>query len=193
MIKLIKNGLLSVTLLATVAVNASKIVTTKTADAKVLNITLTEITKNEVLSIKDTNGVILYTVKLQETKSFNKKFDFNTLPNGVYFLESKQLKEITVTPLILNEDKASFLFNTTKTFTAPTLKVDESIVRVFLKNFDKHPVNISIYDSKGIEIVSESNKELVVYKDYDFSKLEKGNYTVSVSHGDYTFNEEITF
>lgn len=193
MIKLIKNGLLSVALLATVAANASKIVAAKTADSKVLNITLTEITKGEVLSIKDSNGILLYTESLQKGALYSKKFDFNTLPNGLYFLEDKENKKIKVTPILVNKDEASFLSNASETYEAPEIKIDGNNATLLIKNFEENLVKITISDKEGKEIFTESNDELLIYKGYDFSKLGEDTYFISVSKGDYSFTEKVKF
>ena len=60
--KLIKIGLLSVALLASVVANASEKLNVKVASktSKILSISLAEVTKGETIYIKDFNGEILF-------------------------------------------------------------------------------------------------------------------------------------
>jgi len=193
MIKLAKTGLLSVALLATVVANASKIVTTNSSKNKVVNIALTEITEGETLSIIDTNGVRLYSETLEQNKAYTKNFDFSTLPLGIYFIETKETKQIAVTPIVVEENRVSILTDNIKRFRAPEIKIDETIARVMVRNFNEAPVSITVYDSDGYELKTDYSKSLLIYNAYNFERLGKGEYTISVTQGDYNFTEKIKF
>ncbi len=189
--KLIKTGLLSVALLASLVANASKIITTASSKGKVVYIGLTNISEGEVISIIDTDGVRLYSESLDQSLSFNKKFDFSTTPNGIYFIETKEAKEITVTPVIVSEDKVAVVTESSKRFRAPKVKIDGDIARVLVRNFNESPVSITIYDADGNVLKTESSESLLIYNAYNFTNLKEGTYTVSVSQGDYNFTETI--
>jgi|GEM_PF-1877152 len=193
MIKLAKTGLLSVALLATVVANASKIGVVKSSKDKIVNISFTEITKEETISVIDIQGVKLYTEKLKNKNSYIKKFDFSSLPIGIYFFESRGAKEINVTPIIIKKDIATVLSEDTKTYNAPEIKLDTdtSIASVMVKNFDSSTVVITIYDAYGNELENSIYKNLLVYKAYNFSKSKKETYTISVTQAGYTFNKSI--
>lgn len=187
--KLIKTGLLSAALLASVVANASKIITTASSKSKVVYIGLTNISQGEVLSIKDTEGVQLYSVSLDKSDTFNKKFDFSSIPSGVYFIETKEAKEITVTPLIVTPEKVSVITKTSKRFRAPSITVDDNVARVLVRNFNEVPVSISIYDEEGNVLKKDDSENLLIYNAYNFANLPEGNYTFFVTQGDYNFTE----
>jgi len=191
MFKSIKTGLLSVALLATAVANASKIVTIKNTENKTVRIELSAITEGETISVIDANGVNLYSEDLQEKDSYAKKFDFSTLPTGVYFIETKETKQIAITPVVVNEDKINILTEATKRFKAPEVKVEENTARILVKNFNEAAVSISIYDINGNLIKNESSKNLLIYQAYNFDNLEKGTYTISVTQGEYSFTEKV--
>jgi len=189
--KLIKTGLLSVALVASLVANASKIVTTASSKSKVVYIGLTNISQGEVLSIKDADGVKLYSESLGKTKAFNKKFDFSSIPNGIYFIETKEAKEITVTPVIVSEDKVAIIKESTKRFRAPSITLNDNVARVLVRNFSEAPVSIYIYDDAGNELKTDKSENLLIYNAYNFSDLSAGTYTISVTQGEYNFTETI--
>lgn len=186
---LIKIGCVSVALLTSVITHASKIVTTASAKSKVVYISLVNVTKGEVLNIKDTDGVKLYSESISDESSFNKKFDFSSTPNGIYFIETKESKEITVTPVIVSEDKVSILSASSKRFRAPSITVDGDIARILVRNFNEVEVSIVIYDENGNVLKEEKSKNLLIYNAYNFANTDKGTFTVSVTEGDYNFTE----
>lgn len=189
--KLIKTGLLSVALLGSLVANASKIVTTASSKSKVVYIGLTNISQGEVLSIKDTDGVQLYSVSLEKSDSFNKKFDFSTLPTGVYFIETKEVKEITVTPIVVSEEKVAIITDSGQRFRAPSITLSENIAKILVRNFNEVPVSINIYDELGNKLKEDKSESLLIYNAYNFSSLSKGTYTISVTQGDYNFTETV--
>lgn len=186
---LIKIGCVGVALLTSVITHASKIVTTASAKSKVVYISLVNVTKGEVLNIKDTDGVKLYSESISDESSFNKKFDFSSTPNGIYFIETKESKEITVTPVIVSEDKVSILTASSKRFRAPSITVDGDIARILVRNFNEVEVSIVIYDEGGNILKEEKSKNLLIYNAYNFANTDKGTFTVSVTEGDYNFTE----
>lgn len=189
--KLIKTGLLSVALVASLVANASKIVTTASSKSKVVYIGLTNISQGEVLSIKDAYGVKLYSKSLGSTKAFNKKFDFSSTPNGIYFIETKEAKEITVTPVIVSEDKIAIIKESSKRFRAPNITLNDNVARVLVRNFNEVPVSINIYDDAGNALKEDKTENLLIYNAYNFSDLPTGTYTISVTQGEYNFTETI--
>lgn len=188
---LIKTGLLSVALLGSLVANASKIITTASSKGKVVYIGLTNISEGEVISIVDTEGVSLYSESLDESLAFNKKFDFTTTPNGVYFIETKEAKEITVTPVIVSDNKVAIVTESSKRFRAPDVKIEGDVAKVLIRNFHEFPVSISIYDTDGNVLKKQTSDSLLIYYAYNFTDLDKGDYTISVTQGDYNFTETI--
>jgi len=193
MFKLAKSGLLSVALLATVVVKASKIVTVSSPGAKVVNITLSDVSEGEILSIVDADGVKLLEETLTQSDSFTKTINFSTLESGVYFLETRKAKEVNVTPVIVKSKSVSIVPSLTKTYTAPKIQLDGTLAKIFINNFDKSLVEVSIYDNTGKEVKLESSKDLIVYRFFNFSNLGSGTYSISVNQGKHNFTEEVKF
>jgi len=89
---LIKKGLLSLGLLASVAVNASNKLNVKVAsdNSKILSISLMEVVSGEKVYIEDIKGEVLFSEDLQESKEYNKVFNLSSLPVGLYFIGTNQ-------------------------------------------------------------------------------------------------------
>jgi len=186
--------LLSVALLATVVANASKIVTVSSPGAKVVNITLADVSQGETLSIIDTNGKKLLNETLNQADSFVKTINFSPLKDGIYFLETRKEKEVNVTPIVINSSSVNVMSNITKTYSAPKITTEGTIARILVKNFDKSAVTVSIFDEQsGQEIKLEDSTDLLIYRSFDFERLGSGTYTISVTQNDYNFTEVVKF
>lgn len=198
MIKFTKIGCLSVALLTSIVVNASKIFTTKSSKSKVVTITLTEVIEGEVLSINNANGLAVYSETLHQSDLYKKEIDFSTFPTGAYYLKANKNSNkngVEVTQVFVGDKKVSIVSNAIKIFKTPEVKLkNNSVLKVLLNNPRNLAVNISIYDTNGIEIKSNYTNDKIVYRAYNFNALGKGTYTISIAQGDsYFITEEITF
>lgn len=194
--KLIKLGLLSVALLATIVVKASEKLSVKIGSktSKIVSISLTNTTAGEVVYIKDFDGVILFSENLQKSPGYRKVFSFLTLPEGLYFVESKSEDKILSTPLVVGEETVNLVDNSAKVYTAPEITIEGDHAKVLVKNVNKVPVSITIFDQSGTSLsVEEDNTNELVYGHYDASHLDEKIIIVSVSEGEYSFVKEIKF
>ena len=194
--KVIKLGLLSVALLSAVVVNASEKLRVRVASnsAKMLAISLTEVTSGEVMHIKDFKGEVLFSEKLEKAPTYTKVFSFSTLPHGLYFIESRDEEKVQVSPVVVNKDGVALVDSSVKTYLAPKISVSENIMNVSVRNYNKEEVTISVYDDFGTLInKTKGNTNTLVYGNYDISQLisQAKKLTVSVTTGDYNFIKEI--
>jgi len=192
--KVIKLGLLSVALLATVVVNASEKLNVRVASSssKMLSISLTEVDKGEVVYIKDFRGEVLFFEQLDEADNYTKIFSFSTLPDGLYFVESKTDKKVQSTPIIINKEGVALVGDSAKTFNAPEVTFNGDIMKVLIRNYSNAAVSIAIYDESGILInESDKNTNTLVFGHYDISKLNSESIVISVLEGEYNFVKEV--
>jgi len=192
--KLIKLGLLSAALLATVAANASEKLSVKVASkaSKMLSISLTEVAKDEIIYIKDFNGEILFSEKLEKSANYTKVFSFSTLPAGLYFVESNASDKIQSTPVVVDNKSVTLVDKSAKTYTAPVITLNENVMKVLVRNYNNAPVSISVYDQLGTLLSkSEDNTNTLVFGHYDTAKLASEVVIISVTEGDYNFIKEI--
>ena len=192
--KLIKKGLLSVALLAAVAVNASNKLNVEVAsdNSKMLSISLEEVVSGETIYIEDYRGQVLFSENLEAAKQYNKVFNLSSLPSGIYFIGSKEEGKLNVTPIVVTEDDVTLVKDSTKTYLAPELTIEEDVLRVMVRNYNKTSVSIEIYDEFGTLLDStESNSNTLVYGSYDISEIESSVVTISVSEGGYNFIKQV--
>jgi len=192
--KVIKLGLLSAALLATVVVNASEKLSVKVASnsAKMLSISLTEVTSGEVIHIKDFKGEVLFSEKLKKSAAYTKVFSFSTLPQGLYFVESRDEEKVQVTPVVVSENSVALVEESVKTYLAPEITINGDIMKVLIRNYNNADVSIAVYDELGVLLKeTKGNKNTLVFGHYDIKKLTSENITISVTEGDYNFTKEI--
>ena len=192
--KLIRIGLLSAALLATVVANASEKLNVKVASkaSKILSISLAEVTKGETIYVKDFNGEILFSEVLKKTDVYNKVFSVSTLPEGLYFIESKEEGKIQSTPFLVSAVDVAIVESAIKTYVAPTITIKNNVMNVLINNDNHSDVSISVFNEVGTLLnKSNHNTNTIVVGSFDVSKLSYKKLIVSVTEGDYNFTKEI--
>lgn len=186
---LLKTGLFSVALLATIIVKASEKVNVKVAPtSKMLALELTKVIEGESIIIRDINKEVLFFEQLGKAEKYSKVFSFKELPNGLYFIENRDLTKIEVTPIIINDEGVAVVENAVKTYLAPKVSLEEGILKVNVRNYLKVPVTIAIYDEFGALLsLKENNTNTLVFGAYETSNLKSEKLTVSISEGDQSF------
>lgn len=190
--RLIKTGLLSVALLAAVVVQASNKIVVKAAESKKVEISLSEVVSAETLIIKDVQNIILFSEEVAKGQSFEKTFDFSTIPAGLYFIEVKEAKKVEVTPILITETSAAIVPNSSKKYKSPNISLDDKLAKVFVNNFNEDKVSLVLVNESGQELYTKETKELVSYSALNFEALPSGDYTLYTRIGDYGFEDTIT-
>ncbi len=191
--KIIKKGLLSVALLATVvAAQASNRIIVKGTEAKKVEISLSDVVSAETLTIKDVQNVALFSENVKKGESLVKTFDFSTIATGLYFIELKAENRVEVTPVLITENSVSILSESVKKYKAPHISLDGSVAKVLVNNFSKELVKLTLVDDNGVELLKKESKDLVTYSALNFEGLASGDYTLYTSIGDYSFVDTIT-
>ena len=192
--KLIKSGLLIVALLATVIVNASEKLNVEVASntSKLLSISLTEVTSGEYIKIKDYSGQVLFSEQLKKSDNYTKMLSFSALPEGLYFIESKEETKIQVTPVLVSSDRVTLVDSSAKTYLAPEITFNGDEMMVLVRNYNNSPVSITVYNESGTLLSeTENNNNTLVFKHFSTQDLPTQKIIISVSEGEYSFIKEI--
>ena len=107
-INTIKKSLLVVIVFTTAISNAIEISSITKEDLKETALTLKNVKKGDLLSIKDYNGIVLYKELINFSGTYRKGFDLTALPNGAYFFEVDKNLEIKTIPFTVNSNKVEF-------------------------------------------------------------------------------------
>lgn len=189
--ELLKKGLLSVALLATVVASASELNNVKVSNSKKLDISLSKVVKGEILSITNKKGATIYSETLSKADLFTKSIDFSKFTQGVYYVTSTAGLVTKVTPFIIVPSQSKVVRGETKIYSKPVITFDGNIAKIVVENEGNNPVTITVYGGGNNLDVTVENTEPLILKRYDFSSLKGGEYTITVKEGDKIYREEI--
>ncbi|MFD0990638.1 hypothetical protein ACFQ1R_11060 [Mariniflexile jejuense] len=178
-----KKGFLMVTMFATLLsfANEASFYTFK-SDAKRTSLTLNNVKQGDKFSIKDENGIVLYTEEIQKSGIYSKGFNFTSLPNGDYVFELDKDLETNTIPFTVKSN-AVFVNKDLETTTfKPYVKQKNNMLFISKLAPNLETMKISIYADNNSEfelLYSEKVEGIkAIEKVY---KLEKGNYKVTIS------------
>ncbi|MGB5420167.1 hypothetical protein [Algibacter sp.] len=178
-----KKGILMVTMFATMLsfANDASLFNIKN-DAKRTALTLYNVKKGNLLSIKDMNGVILFKEYLQVTGKYTKGFDLTELPNGAYMFELVKDLEINSVPFTVTSNIVVFEKEKEKTIYKPLVRVKGDLVYITKLSLDEAPLKIDIYFTGYGEselVFSESLKDTkTIERIYKLDGLKFGEYKI---------------
>ncbi|MDH7445919.1 hypothetical protein [Aquimarina sp. 2201CG14-23] len=185
--------LLVLTIISSNLINAAGRVSVEITNSSMINVSLSEVVKGEKLFLKDYHGEVLFNITLDAMPVYQKYFNLDNVPDGVYFVETEAIHEIKVTPVLKNKKGVSLINNSAVTIFKPQVHVKNSIVKVMFNNTKRSPLTVTIYDKEWrlLEEIVE-NKEKVLRKTYDFSKMPKGEYQIYFRLKDRTFIKKVS-
>jgi len=181
-----------VVLINTIA-SASNILSVEVENYSTINVTLSNTSKGERLSLKDYSGTTLYDITLDGDLSYSKFFDFSEVEDGIYFVETETEFDVKITPVIKNSLGLSLIENSTVTVFKPNVSVHGGTVDILISKLDDSPVEVSIHDALGSVIYDEELGEetSVIKRTYNVESFPHGYYDIRFSVNDRVFVKEI--
>lgn len=178
-----KKGILMVTMFATLLSFANEVsFFTIKNDAERTSLTLKNVKKGNLLSIKDNNGMILYKELIQKTGIYTKGFDLTALPDGSYIFEIDQDLEIKTIPFSVKSSIVLFNKEEEKSIFKPAIRVDSNLVYITKLALNGEPLKIDIYfsDTGYSELMYSEKIENVkcIERTYKLTGLEAGSYKI---------------
>ena len=182
-IKTIKKSILLATVFASMVVSANEISTRiVNIDAKATSFTLNNVKEGNLLTIKDTEGVVLYKELIKISGTYKKGFDLSALPIGDYFFEVEKDFEIKTIPFKVNTNNVVFNKVMEKTTFKPVINHKSNLVFINKLTPELEAVKIKIYSTTNNEnVLLHSEKIEGSQKVERVYKLEKGNYTIVIN------------
>ncbi|KJD36853.1 hypothetical protein PW52_04275 [Tamlana sedimentorum] len=155
-IKNTKKGFLMVTMFATLLSFANESANLPVVkDAKKTILTLEGVKAGNLLTILDTNGVVLYEEQITETGNYQKAFDFSKLPNGEYVFELNKDVEVSTIPFQVNNKEVVFNNKLETVIHKPIVRTSKDLVFINKLSLDKAPLQIEVFSG------SEGSFELI--------------------------------
>ena len=145
--------------------------------------------KGALLSIKNEEGTIVYSLEIKNSGNYSSVFDLSKLEEGNYTTELEKDYEIIIKSFsVLNGD---ITFGKEQLIFKPVIRAKNNFVLISKLSFEKEPVKISLYYNSDL-IFSETlnSSESLLKRIYKLSEKEEGSYRV-VMHCDnkyYTKN-----
>ena len=144
---LLTKSILIATLFATIH---SKAVTEPTYGVKPYDIgkmalTLENVSSGNSLTIKDSNGIVLYKELIKTSGTYKKGFDLTALPDGNYVFELNKDLEIKLIPFTVAAQKVEFNKAEVKSIFKPYIRQKDNKVLISKLALNGEPVTINIY------------------------------------------------
>lgn len=177
-------------LLNTGVMEASENLDIKVLDSQNLLVELNSGSTEDVLLIKDKFGKVLFKDIIPTNSTYQKTFNLELVPNGIYHLNLDNESRIQTTVIVKTnsgleiEKKSEFVFK-------PWFKIKDKLVRVQLTNPEQTKTFLNVYDSSGILVGNLNSKEVVLKKTLDFSKVPSGKYRIVIDSNGQKFTKEV--
>ncbi len=151
-------------------------------DARKTSLIIENVKVGNLLSIKDTNGVVLYKESIDTNGVYTKGFDLTALPDGKYNFELEKDLEINTIPFSVESNIVSINRTEETTYYKPFIKQEDDLVYITKLDLNQEVASINIYSyANGDYNLSHSEKiegGKVIEKVF---KLEEGNYKIEIN------------
>lgn len=152
----------------------------------------------QTLTLVSDLGQVLFKEKISESGKYVKFLDLSPLPNGSYRIELDKTTELTIIPVIVDNNTTEINYDAAYVYNKPVINVINNTVYVSKISSQQEPVTVkfyydSAYSQSGEKLIFNESigEEYKIERAYKLSENEKGNYRVVVSSGDRTFSENI--
>lgn len=146
-----------------------------------------------ILKIKDEAGVILHKERIKDTDHYSKSFDMSNLPDATYYFELDNVNEIRIVPVIVKNQKTTYLKNEEQIIAKPRIKIEGNMVYVLQNSAEKQDMDINIFYEGHDLAFKESVKDATQFsKAYDLASSIKGDYNIVVNTMGRTFSDKVS-
>jgi len=147
---------------------------------------------NFQISIANNKGEVVYYKETDaDSKDYHKVFDFSDLDKGDYKL-SVSIDGSTTERLFKIENK-NIAVGKEKSMMEPYFAYKDGVLKLSYLNFSEENVSLNFYDKENLVYSKEIGDKFNVNEGFDFSKLDKGAYSVVLSTSDksYSYNVNV--
>ena len=139
----------------------------------------------------DVEGRVLHT-ESDVLTNYSKRFDLRNLPKGQYKLEVDYNAQVKIFSIEVLQSAIDIENNNSNLVIKPKLSVKNRRIKLQMSDLDL-PVQVHIFDRRGQMIYGKRYSDVEnINAIYDFRRLGRGSYRVSVSTLNHTFSETMT-
>jgi hypothetical protein len=159
-----------------------------TVDGKKVKLEFKTVKKGHMLSIKDENGVVMYSQEIKRSGTFSQIFDLSKLKKGNYTTELEKDFEIIVKYFSVLNGQISF--KDEKIIFKPVIRIKDNLILISKMNFERESLKIVLYYNDEI-ILSEKTTDSgdILNRVYRVSKKIKGDYKVVINYNNRTYKK----
>lgn len=162
----------------------------KTENSKSVVLKMNNLKAGTEVTLWNEAGKILFKDEVNEV-NYSKVFNLNQLEKGELTLEVESTESLEVLPISVTENNAQFIKKDEKFFAKPIVRLNDDMVKVFLRN-EHVGYDMKIIDQNGSSVykqrIDETKSGLMRY---DVSKLSKGKYNIQFTADGRSFYHTI--
>jgi hypothetical protein len=159
-----------------------------TNKTKKVKIEFKNVKKGHSLTIKDKNGLELYSETISKNGNLSKILDVTSLDEGDYVVEMDKDYEIVIKKFQVSPNQVILVSDEEKIIFKPVIRNQENMVMVSKIEFEAEPTQIAIYFENEV-IFSETVKATTILnRVYRLDLEKKGAYTVVVYNQDRKYS-----
>jgi len=146
------------------------------------------------VSIYDKQGDVLFeeNIKAKDGK-ISRTYDLNAFPAGSYFLEAENGTKVSRYEIKIEGKTASVSTKAVAEVLKPVLTQKEGLVFLNIKDANKTPVEIKLYDENNVELYNETiTGSANIAKRFDTNKINAAKVTFVMKYNNKMFVETIT-
>lgn len=146
------------------------------------------------VAIYSANGEVIYSENLKAKDGrINRTYDLASFPTGTYYLEAETGTKVARYEIRINEKTAAVSQKAIAEVFKPVFSNKDGLVTVSIKNTEKTPVAIRLYDENNVELYNETFAAGAenVAKTFDTNKVSTNKFTFVTTYDNKMFVETI--
>lgn len=187
-----KNVLLSLLMMVSIAAAAGTrdfALTLEKGTGQTVGFTISNAGEFLTITVKNMDGLVIYSDQTKEA-AFRKNYDFKGMPDGTYTIEVEGERKIEKMEVMVMQELAQLAPAVISTIYKPYVRKKDNLVSVDMLRMDNTPVKVEVYDEANVLLYTETFLDKSG-KQFDFSNVRRGEYTILIQHKDKTFLETI--
>ena len=169
---------------------ATNIESNNLVNANNVTVIFNHVKKGQKLTIKDIDGVVLYSENVALNGKFIKRFDFSLLNNGNYSLELEKDFQIVVKSLKIEEGKVFISDDAKKVILKPVIRTEDNLLMVTKIAFDKQPIQIELFYNNEIILSETIEGDSILNRVYKLDHKLKGDYKIIVKNNGRNYSND---
>jgi hypothetical protein len=136
---------------------------------------------------------LIHSEKISSEGNINRVYNLAALPEGTYFLQAETEMKIAKYEITVVGETATLSDIAITEVYKPMLVNENGKVSLSILNFDKSPVNVTIYDAANNEVFNKTFQgEQNVNKFFDITTLAREKYTFVMSYDNKVFSKTVS-